>query len=174
LAGECLEPKRIALATVFGVVIFLSKAVAPSPLDKMFIVVHALLLALGALLLKRMGATYVALIGGTLAVLWRATWAPFSLVFALLYGLFVDGFLFLFKVRFGDGQVKTSRLVAAMTVCTAILGFMSYYTTVLLLGLLERNLLLELSILVVGTINGTVAGYLASIVWNKYLKSIKL
>lgn len=171
-----MEPKtkRIALATLFGAIIFLSKIVVPSPIDKMFIGVHALLLALGALLLKKMGATYVAIIGGFLTALWRISFAPFTFVFALLYGLFIDIFFFIFKVNTTEGNVKTNRLVASMTVSTALVGLISYYTTVFIAGLLPRNPMLELSILIIGALNGSVAGYFTSIIWNKYLKKAKL
>lgn len=171
-----MEPKRkkVALATLFGAVIFLSKIVMPSPMDKMFIFLQALLLALGSLLLRRMGATYVAVIGGFLTALWRSALAPFTFVFALLYGLFVDGFFFIFKINPAEGDAKTRKLVAAMTVSTGLLGLISYYVTVFIFGLVERNLLLEVGILIIGTFNGTVAGYLTSIIWNKYLKNVKL
>lgn len=171
-----MEPKtkRVAFATLFGAVIFLSKTVIPSPIDKMFIVSHALLLALSSLLLRRMGATYVAVIGGVLTALWRTALAPFTFVFALLYGLFVDSFFFIFRINPTENDVKTRKLVAAMTVSTGLLGLISYYVTVFIFGLVERNLLLEVGILVIGTFNGTVAGYLTSIIWNKYLKSVKL
>lgn len=171
-----MEPKtkRIALATLFGAIIFLSKVVVPSPIDKMFIGVHALLLALSAILLKRMGATYVAVIGGFLTALWRISFASFTFVFALIYGLFVDIFFFVFKVNTTEGNVKTRRLVASMIVSTALVGLISCYTTVFPFGLLPRNPMLELSILVIGALNGSVAGYFTSIIWNKYLKKAKL
>ena len=168
------KTKRIALATLFGAIIFLSKVVVPSPIDKMFIGVHALLLALGALLLRRMGGTHVAIIGGFLTALWRISFAPFTFIFALLYGLFVDLFFFVFKVNTTEDNVKTSRLVVTMTVSTALVGLISYYTTVFPFGLLPRNPMLELSILVIGALNGSVAGYFTSIIWNKYLKKAKL
>lgn len=166
------KTKRIALATLFGAIIFLSKVVVPSPIDKMFIGVHALLLALGALLLRRMGGTHVAIVGGFLTALWRISFASF--IFALLYGLFVDLFFFVFKVNTTEDNVKTSRLVVTMTVSTALVGLISYYTTVFPFGLLPRNSMLELSILVIGALNGSVAGYFTSIIWNKYLKKAKL
>jgi len=171
-----LEPKtkRVALATLFGAVIFLSKTLMPSPIDKMFIVLHALLLALSSLLLRRMGATYVAVIGGVLTALWRTALAPFTFVFALLYGLFVDGFFFIFKVNPTEGNMKTRRLVASMTVSTALLGLISYYMTVFMFSLVERNPVLEVGILVIGILNGAFAGYLASIIWNRYLKNVKV
>lgn len=166
--------KRIAVATLLGVVIFVTKTVVPSPIDKMFIVVHALLLGLGALLLRKMGATYVALIGGVLTALSRGALAPFTFLFALLYGLFVDSFFLLFKVNPDEGKVKVVRLVASMTLSTTLVGFLSYYVTVFMLGLLQRNLVLEVSILIIGTLSGTVAGYFTSIIWNKYLKNPKI
>jgi len=168
------KTKRIALATLFGAIIFLSKVVVPSPIDKMFIGVHALLLALGALLLRRMGGTHVAIVGGFLTALWRISFASFTFIFALLYGLFVDLFFFVFKVNTTEDNVKTSRLVVTMTVSTALVGLVSYYTTVFPFGLLPRNSMLELSILVIGALNGSVAGYFTSIIWNKYLKKAKL
>jgi hypothetical protein len=169
-----LKTKRVALATTFGVIVFLSKTFLPSPIDKMFTVVHALLLALGALLLGRMGATYISVIGGVLTALWRTAMAPFTLIFAVAYGLFVDIFFFILEVNTAEGNVKTSRLVASMAISTALVGVISYYTTVHLVELLQESPILELIILVMGTLNGTVAGCFASIIWNMYLKNVKL
>jgi len=164
----------VTVATLFGAVIFVTKTVLPSPIDKMFMFIHALLLALGALLLRRMGATYVSVIGGVLTALWRIALAPFTFVFALLYGLLVDGFFYIFKVNTADERVRTGRLITSMTLSTALVGLLSYYVTVFLLGLLQRNPILEVGILIVGTFNGTIAGYLASIIWKKHLKNAKL
>jgi hypothetical protein len=172
--GLILEPKtkRIALVTLFGGVVFLSKIVVPSPLDKMFIGVHALLLALGGLLLKRLGATYVAVVGGFLTALWRISFAPFTFVFDLLYGLFVDSFFLLFKANVGEGTVNNSRVVVSTTVSTALVGLISYYLTVFQFGLLERNPVLELGMLFAGALNGLVAGYFTCVIWNKHLKNV--
>ena len=169
-----LQSKRVAVATLFGAVMFTTATILPSPIDKMFIIVHALPLALGALLLRRFGATYVAIVGGVLTALWRTALAPFSFVFALLYGLLVDGFFFIFNVYVDDGTVKTGRMMASMTISTALVGVLSYYVTVLSLNLLQRNFALEVAILVAGTLNGIVAGYLTSIIWNKHLKNARL
>lgn len=165
--------KRIAIASVFGVVIFVTKAFVPSPINKIFIVIQALLLAIGSLISRKHGATYVALIGGILTALWNMGLAPFTFSFALLFGLLVDGFFFLFRVNIVDGQVETIKLVAAMTLSTMLVGVLSYYTTAHLMGLMPRNLLMETVILAIGTISGSVAGYLASHVWNGYLKNVK-
>jgi len=164
--------RRIALATLLGVLVFLSKVILPSPLDKMFILPQALLLALGGLLLRRMGATYVATIGGAVTAMWRPEFALFTFGFAVLYGFFVDLFIFTFKADAAKGDMKPRGVVIAITLSTALIGILSFYTSVLF-GLLPRNPPVEVVILIAGTLNGAVAGYLAYIIWKRYLKNIK-
>ncbi len=168
------KTKKVALASLFGTIIFLSKVAVPSPIDKLFIVIQAVLLSLGALLLGMMGATYVAVIGGLLTALWRFSSAPFTFLFAFIYGLLTDFSLLIFKVRAPEGLVDVKRLTAAMTISSALMGLISYYATVYLFNLLERNPPLEIIILAAGTVNGMLAGYLSSIIWNRYLKNIQL
>lgn len=171
---SALHSKRVAFATLFGTLIFVTKIAIPSPFDKMFILIHAILLALGALVLKRFGATYVALIGGILTALWRIAHAPFSFTFALLYGLLVDGFFYIFKVRISEKRVVTSRIVVATTVSTAFTGLLSYYTTIYLFNILPANPILEAAIFIGGILSGALAGFFASVIWNRYLKDFKL
>lgn len=159
---------RITIAPIFGVVIFVFKIVLPTPIDKMFVIIQALLLALGSLLLGRMGATYVATIGGLLTTVWRVVFAPFSLIFAVVYGLLVDGFFYMFKVRVPHGDVKTSRLVASLTLSTVAIGLLSTYIIVSI-GLMPMIPILYLIIIVVGIVNGAAAGYLSSFLWKRYL-----
>lgn len=166
--------RRVAVATVFGALIFVSKTLVPSPINKMIVVVQALLLALSSLLLGRFGATYSGLIGGVLTALWNLALAPFSFVFALLFGLLVDGLFFAFGVDMLGGEVNTTRMVAAMTLATVFVGVSSYYLTTHLIGLIPRNFAMEMIILVMGTISGALAGYLTSVIWNKYLRNVWL
>ena len=163
-----LHAKKVATATIFGVVIFVTKTVVPTPMNKMFIVVQALLLGLGSLLLNKKGATYVAVVGGVLTALSNIALAPFTFSFALLYGLLVDGLFFIFTVNTVNGKVKTTRSITAMTLSTVLVGLPSYYTSVWL-GLIPRNLPLEVTILSVGIVSGVIAGYFVSIIWNKQL-----
>lgn len=81
--------RRIMLITLFGVLIFVSKALLPSPIDKMAITVQALFLALGSLLFKPFGATIVAAFGAALTVLIRPSLAHLTIIFALTYGLLI-------------------------------------------------------------------------------------
>jgi hypothetical protein len=165
--------RRVAIATIFGVLIFLTKTILPSPVNKVIVIVQALLLALGALLLEKMGATYVAVVGGFLTAMWNLALVPFTFFFAILFGMLVDGAFFLFRVDIVEGRVKANRLVAAMTVSTMLVGILSYYTTVHLLELIPRNLVMEVVIIVMGTISGAVAGYIAALVWNERLKDVR-
>ncbi len=176
LDGDMLvrSTRKIAVTTVFGALIFVSKTLVPSPLNKMIVVVQALLLALSSLLLRRFGATYSGSIGGILTALWNLALAPFSFVFALLFGLLVDGLFFVFKVDMPREEVNITKVVAAMTIATAFVGALSYYSTTYLIELIPRNLIMEIIILVTGTISGALAGYLTSVIWNRYLKNVKL
>jgi hypothetical protein len=172
-----LRTKKIAIITLFGAGIFLTKTVVPSPMNKMLVFVQALLLGLGTLLLQKLGATSVAVIGGVLTALWNTALAPFSFFFALLYGLFVDGSFHLLRVNTLDGNARTKRSIAAMTLSTVLVGLLSYYTSVLF-GLIPRNLALEVIIFSMGILGGITAGYFISSIWNKrlasYLKQLQL
>ncbi|MCK4478273.1 hypothetical protein KAU88_07080 [Candidatus Bathyarchaeota archaeon] len=168
------QTKRLAIATLFGAIIFITKALLPSPINKMLISIQALMLALGTLLLKKQGATFVSLIGGVLTALWNVAFAPFTLFFALLYGLLVDAFFLLFRIDVAHGEVKATKVMTAMTMSTSLVGFTSYYVTVHLMALIPRSLPLEVLILVMGTISGAVAGYFASLIWNNHLKNLRL
>ena len=139
----------------------------------MLIGVQALLLALAALLLEKWGATFVSIVSGSLTAIWTISSAPFTFIFAILYGLLVDASFSILKVQSVNENVKTRRLIAAMTVSTLAVGVASYYSTVRLTGILPGNLGLEILIFTLGTINGAVAGYLASVLWNGYVKNLK-
>ena len=164
--------RKITLIALFGVAVFISKAFLPSPIDKMVVAVQALFLALGSLLSRRFGATSVAAIGAVLTILVRPSLAFFTIAFALIYGLLTDGFISIFHVRAPRGDVRTIRLMAAMTVSTAITGLASYYVTAHVLALVPRNPVLEITILLVGVVSGLLGGYLAMLIWRKALRHI--
>jgi hypothetical protein len=166
--------KRLTIVVLFGVLIFMTKTLIPSPLNKMLIVAQALLLALGTFLVKNKGATLISLVGGFLTALWNVALAPFTLFFALLYGFLVDISFSILRVKVENGDVKSYRIVAAMTLSTMLVGLLSYYVTVHLIHLIPSSLLTEVMILIMGTISGALGGYLASFVWNHYLKDIKI
>ncbi len=168
---------------MFGVAVFISKIALPSPFDKVLVVFQALFLALGALLIGVMGATYVSLVGGILTAFWRASTAPLTLAFAVIYGLLVDGLIPAFKAKSSKGDVRSSRMVAAVTVSTGIVGLTSYYVSVFVIPIITRSSIavyiagftvnvVETAILVAGLINGFIAGYVASYVWKRNLRQL--
>jgi len=167
-----MSSRRLALATLFGVMIFAFKTVLPSPIDKAFVLFQALLLSMGYLFLGAPGATYISLVGGLLTALWRAPFAPFTIAFALLYGFLIDAVSSIVKVRDVNNDVKDKRLIAAVTVSTVVVGLASFYTSVVF-EILPRNSLLEMGVLVAGVINGIIGGYLSVMIWKRIFKRPK-
>lgn len=166
------KTRRLLIAALFGVIISLTKVFLPFPTDKMFMVVEAVLLASAALLVKRVGATYVGAVSGVLAAFWRPALGLFTFFFAFLYGALIDIFFFLFKVDSITDKVNRGKAVTAMTLSTAIIGFLSYYTTAVLLELVPMEARLAATIMVMGSVSGAIAGYAAAYLWNKHLKNI--
>ncbi len=163
---------RLLIAALFGSIIFVTRVFVPFPIDKMLIVVDAVLLALSALFIKNVGATYVGAVGGALTGLWRPSLLPFSFLLIFLYGVMVDVFLFAFKVQASNQGVNRNRLMAAMAVNTFLIGFISYYTITLFPELVSANAALDMIVAFMGPVTGAVAGYAASYLWNKYLRNV--
>ncbi len=164
-----MNSRKLTLSTLFGVAIFAFETALPTPIDKAFVLPQALLLSLGHLLLGAPGATYISLVGGLLTAVWRAAYAPFTIAFALLYGLLIDAISSVIKVRRVNNDVKPKRLIAAVTVSTVVVGLASYYTSVIF-RFFPRDLLLEVGILVAGVVNGLIGGYLSVVIWKRMFK----
>ncbi len=164
--------QRVALAALFGVMISISKIFVPSPIVHGMVVFQAMFLELGFLMLGPSGATFVGLIGGLLTALWRMPLSPFTIAFALVYGLLVDALSILFRVRISMGELRLRRLISAVALSTTLTGLASYYTTVYVVELLPRNPLLEAGVLAAGVISGLIGGYLAALVWRRALRQV--
>ncbi|UCG44601.1 MAG: hypothetical protein JSV58_04130 [Candidatus Bathyarchaeota archaeon] len=160
--------KRIAIGTIFGTLIFIFKVFIPTPYDKMFVGFEALLLALGSLIIRRMGATNVGAVGGLLMTYGRVEYAPFSLIFAVMYGALIDGLFLALRVRMSHRKVKTGGVIISLALSTTIVGLLSTYTIVSL-ELMPMIPFLYLIILLVGIANGAAAGYITSFLWTRYL-----
>jgi uncharacterized membrane protein len=158
---------NLVVSTLFGVIVFLSKIAFPTPIDKMFIVVQGLMLALGSLIIGNFGGTYVGFIGGLLTAVLREGFGAFSLIFAIFYGASTDVFLKILNVKKAE-KVKRVNTIIALTLSTAITGVLSMYSTTTL-GLLPFNSTLYAIIILAALLNGVLAGYLATIIWNRYL-----
>ena len=160
------------IAAFFASIIFVTRFFVPPPIDRLLIAVDAVLLALSALFVKKVGATYVGAVGGALVGLWRPSLLPFSFLFVFLYGCLIDLFLFLFRVNATAEGVNRNRLMAAMAVNTLLIGFLSYYTITFFPTLIPSYPVLDMIVAFMGPATGATAGYAASYLWNKYLRTI--
>ncbi len=163
---------RLLIASFFASIIFVTRFFVPSPMDKLLIVVDAVLLALSALFVRNIGATYVGAVGGALVGLLRPSLLPFSFLYFFLYGCMIDFFLFLFRVNATSEGVNRNKLVIAMAVNTLLIGFISYYTITLFPTLIPSVPALDMIVAFMGPATGATAGYAASYLWNKFLRSI--
>ena len=163
---------RLLIAAFFAAIMFITRFFVPSPFDSLLIAVDAVLLALSSLFVKKIGATYVAAVGGALVGLWRPSLLPFSFLFIFIYGVLVDLFLFLFRVDATAEGVNRNRLMAAMAASTFIIGFLTYYTFTTFPTLVPNIPVLNMIVALMGPATGATAGYAAAYLWNKYLKAM--
>ena len=154
---------------MLGVLVFMPKILLPTPLDKILIITQALVLSLASILIGRLGATYAAFIGGLLTTIVRPAFFPLTLIFAVIYGLLIDGGFLLLGVR-SSSRIRHRRIVLSTTISTALVGLLSYYFTVYAMKILPRSPIMELIILVAGVLGGAAGGWLASILLRKGLQ----
>ncbi|OFX18162.1 hypothetical protein A3K71_04320 [archaeon RBG_16_50_20] len=161
-----LSPRRFAIAAVFSVIVFTSKAFAPAPFKDSFVIVQALLLGLAGLLIAPFGATLVSTIAGLLLAGWSPGLGIFSVSFSILYGLMLDVSLLVLHPLRETGRLDARRFTFAVTLSTVAIGAIAYSVT-LALRLLPRNLGVEVVVLVFGGITGTIGGYLGVLIWRR-------
>lgn len=176
--------QRLFIIALFGAIIFVANVFLSPPLNYLIIVVQAVLLALSALFIPKVGAMYVGAVGGILTALVNPALGPFTFFFAFLFGVFVDLFIRAFKIGGSSQGVNRNRLIAAMTVATLLIAISSYsafavfpqYITGFSFASLfvQRSQMLDVLVLFMGPATGAVAGYAASYLWNKYLRHINV
>ena len=171
--------QRLFIIALFGSIIFVTNIFLPSPLNYLIIVVQAVLLALSGLFIPKIGAMSAGAVGGLLTALISGTaLGPFTFFFAFLFGVFVDAFLLIFKVKGSSQGVSQYRMMGSMAVSTLLIAVSSYlaFTTGFLSFSLfiERSLMLDVLVMFMGPVTGAVAGYATSYLWNKYLRHINI
>ncbi len=168
--NNIFNSKKLAIITLLGTLAFISNGLLPSPIDKMIIGIQALCFSLAALIVLKGGAIYASFIAGILLSIIRTGFFPFSLIFSLFYGFMIDGFFHLFKVN-DIKHVKAKRLVLLLTTATIMSGLVSMYLTTMI-GLLPMIPIMYFAIIIVGILNGIIAGYLTLIIWNRHLSHL--
>jgi hypothetical protein len=175
-----LESRKLATATLLGVIVFLIKGPLLAPYADFLLIFEALLVGLGYALLGRGGGTFVELVNGVILTAYEAVTvpalAPFVLPLALLFGVLIDLGGTWFHVRVGT-VVSGKRLAAAVTFSSAVTGTVAYFATLsalVSLGFLPNDptmdLILGLTIIVIGIVEGAAGGFLAARIWERNLK----
>lgn len=162
--------RRIVLGSLFGASILVIGGFVPAPTSEFLVGFQAFLLAISFLVVGRGGATYVGIVSGLLITLVKIAFFPLDLIFAVGFGVMVDALSLAFHVKDGS-TVRKWRLVAAMTVSTAVVGYVAYYVSAVLTNLVPNELILDATVLLFGVASGSIAGYAAAVVWNRYLRS---
>lgn len=146
-------------------------------------VIQAVFLALSTLFIHKAGAMYVGAVGGLLtALLSGSSLGPFTFFFSFLFGVFVDLFLFIFKINGTRLGVNKNRLIAAMALSTLMIAVSTYSAFALVPQsfnlqkvafvslFVQPSPMLTVLVLFMGPATGAVAGYAAAYLWNKYLR----
>jgi hypothetical protein len=148
--------------------------------------VQAILLALSALFIKKVGAMYVGAVGGLLTALAWSSLGPFTFFFAFVFGVLVDICFFAFGVKGSREGVNRNRLIAAMASATFLIGVFSYSAFAFFPEFFSANglsyfslfiqpsIMLTALVLFMGPAVGATAGYAAAYLWNKYLRHISV
>jgi hypothetical protein len=174
-----LDTRKIATATIFGVVIALVKAPFTFPITDYLIIVEVPILALSFLLLGRGGATYTGLVNGILQSAVKVSFFPYDLIFGVSYGALVDVFGTILKVR-NEEKANTRRLVLALGLASTVLGVSIAYVFLALnlspgIGLASYSTTTLLEVVYVpivawGIVSGALGGYISDRIWERNLK----
>src|SRR5271157_5036 len=167
------DTRKLATATLLGVAIAVVKGPLQPPYADFLIIVEAPILGLSYLLLGRGGATYTELVNGLLQSTVKASFFPFSLVAALLYGLQVDFFGSVFRAGRGD-SASSKRMIAALGLSSITTGIIAAYTSISL-GIVQYSpslfFYIYIPIIIWGVLSGSLGGFLATLIWERNLKA---
>jgi len=168
-----VDNRKLITATLFGVVIAVIKGPFQPPYADFLIIVEAPILGLSFLLLGRGGATYTQVVNGLLQSGVKASFFPFSLIVAVLYGVLVDLLGTAFKAREGE-HTSSKRMVGTLGIASIITGLLAAYTSIAL-RIVPYNpsllLVVYVPIVIWGVFSGALGGFIAAKVWEQNLKA---
>jgi len=174
------KAKRLFITALFSAIIFILNFFVAPPISYLLIGVEAVVLALAALFVGKAGPTYVGLVGGFLSALSRPAFGTFTFLFTLLYGVLVDVCFIALKAHpTENGLANRNRVILAMTISTAIIGFVSYYVfavypQIIAITPMEFTPMMTGLVIFVAAGSGICAGYAAAYLWNRYLKNMPI
>jgi len=166
---ETVKTMNIVLSSLFGVIIFTSKAFLSPPYDKIAsIFVQVTILNLAYLITGLQGSILTGLVSALLTASIRPATALVTFTFSALYGVLVGTLNRLLQVS-EDGQVRRGRLIASSAMSSFIVGAISAYVTISL-GLIPYSEALVAAMMLLGVAQGAAGGYTCVYLWEKYLE----
>lgn len=163
-----MKTRSIALTALFSAIILTEKILAPAPYDKLFsIFVQATLLALSFLIMGAAGPFSIGVLSGTLMAFARAEFAFMTFSLSIIYGTLLGLSAKALKVKSG-ATIDLKRLTLSSIISSAVVGSIGMSMTILL-GLIPINLGLFVGMFVAGLAQGALGGYVAGILWRRYL-----
>jgi hypothetical protein len=168
-----VESRKLITATLFGVVIAILKGPFQPPYADFLIIIEAPILGLSFLLLGRGGATYTEVVNGLLQSGVKASFFPFSLIIAIMYGVLVDLLGTTFRAKQGD-RADSMRMVTALGIASVITGLTAAYTSIALKIILYDPTLfyvVYVPIIIWGILSGALGGFISARLWERNLKA---
>jgi len=168
-----VDSRKLMTATLLGVAIAVVKGPFQPPYADFLIIVEAPILGLSFLLLGRGGATYTEVVNGLLQSGIKASFFPFSLVLAVMYGVLVDLLGTAFRAKRGD-RADSRLMVATLGVASVITGVIAAYTAIAL-NIVPYTASLfyvvYIPIVIWGVLSGALGGYISARMWERNLRS---
>jgi hypothetical protein len=166
-----LDTKKLALITSFGVLYYLYRQMTllflPPPLPDLIIFPVLIILSLSFLTVGFGGATYSSAIGGMLLSVTEASFVPFTIFLAILFGLTIDIFSSIFKAKINPEGLRKFRLALALVASSTVTGLTAFYATVTA-RIVQYQFFIDAVIIADGIVSGFIAGYVVVKIWNKY------
>jgi hypothetical protein len=168
-----LDPRKLITATMFGLAIAVIKGPFQPPYADLLIIVEAPIVGLSYLLLGKGGATYTEVVNGLVHSLFKASFFPFSLLVAIIYGVQIDLYSWLFRGS-SNGHASTRRMFASLGLASTVTGIFAAYVSISL-GIVPYTpslfVVIYVPIVIWGILSGAVGGAVSARIWNKNLKA---
>lgn len=169
--GDVVDSRDIAMSSLFGVFIFLVKALLPPIYGKIISVLFQMVfLSLAYLMMGFYGSLLTGSVSGLLTALVRPGFAWMTFTFALLYGLMVGGCFRVFGVV-DSGNVRLWRLVVSSLCSTVVVGASSAFVAIFA-GLFPYDPFLVSMMMVAGAVQGVVGGVLSYYLFVRYIRDL--
>jgi hypothetical protein len=146
----------------------MEKIIIPAPYDKMVTVfIQITLLMLGYLMMGLSGSFFISVLSGTLLAFVRSEFLLMTLFLSVTYGVLLGISAELLKVKSGV-SINLRRLLLSSTISSVLVGSIGIGLT-MMLGLIPISWSLFAIMLVSGVVQGALGGYVAGILWRRYL-----